>query len=205
MPLPDDRLGERACAAIIVHEGQTAPTLAELQEFLDGEGVAKYTWPESVEVFGQFPRTPSLKVVKRDVVQADPQARAGHGLSEMSRPGVLRRMYELIDGPRPNVVASCWRTTCGSRSCSPTGRVRRRTSPVAGRSSTATSRSARRRPGRTMCWPSRRTARSSWCSARRARRACRSRRSWRPRRIDADGRIDRYVVGRSTAVLFGLE
>ena len=69
VPLPDDRLGERACAAIIVHEGQTAPTLAELQEFLDAEGVAKYTWPESVEVFAQFPRTPSLKVVKRDVVK----------------------------------------------------------------------------------------------------------------------------------------
>ena len=69
VPLPDERLGERACAAIIVHEGQTAPTLAELQEFLDAEGVAKYTWPESVEVFAQFPRTPSLKVVKRDVVK----------------------------------------------------------------------------------------------------------------------------------------
>ena len=69
VPLPDDRLGERACAALIVHEGQVAPTLAELQEFLDAEGVAKYTWPESVEVFTQFPRTPSLKVVKRDVVK----------------------------------------------------------------------------------------------------------------------------------------
>ena len=46
-----------------------APTLAELQEFLEREGVAKYTWPESVEVFDEFPRTPSLKVVKREVVQ----------------------------------------------------------------------------------------------------------------------------------------
>ena len=33
------------------------------------KGVAKYTWPESVEVFEDFPRTPSLKVVKRDLVQ----------------------------------------------------------------------------------------------------------------------------------------
>ena len=38
------------------------------------EGVAKYTWPESVEVFEDFPRTPSLKVVKRDVVDADRRA-----------------------------------------------------------------------------------------------------------------------------------
>jgi acyl-coenzyme A synthetase/AMP-(fatty) acid ligase len=69
VPLPDDRLGERACAAIIVRDGFVAPTLSELQEFLDAEGVAKYTWPESVEVFEQFPRTPSLKVVKRDLVE----------------------------------------------------------------------------------------------------------------------------------------
>ena len=70
VPLPDDRLGERACAAIIAHPGQPAPTLSDLQAFLEGEGVAKYTWPESVEVFTQFPRTPSLKVVKSDVVTA---------------------------------------------------------------------------------------------------------------------------------------
>ena len=68
VPLPDERLGERACAAVIPVEGKPAPLLEELQQFLDQEGVAKYTWPESVEVFDEFPRTPSLKVVKRDVV-----------------------------------------------------------------------------------------------------------------------------------------
>src|SRR3954452_4596933 len=70
VPLPDDRLGERACAALILHPGAPAPTLAELQAFLDAEGVAKYAWPETVEVFDDFPRTASLKVVKRDVVRA---------------------------------------------------------------------------------------------------------------------------------------
>jgi cyclohexanecarboxylate-CoA ligase len=69
VPLPDERLGERACAAIIPEAGRPAPTLEELQQFLDVQGVAKYTWPESVEVFDDFPRTPSLKVVKRDVVK----------------------------------------------------------------------------------------------------------------------------------------
>ena len=69
VPLPDERLGERACAAVILRPGQRAPTLAELQQFLDREGVAKYTWPESIEVLEEFPRTPSLKVVKRDVVR----------------------------------------------------------------------------------------------------------------------------------------
>ena len=76
VPIPDDRLGERACAALIARPGSAAPTLQELQAFLDAEGVAKYTWPESVEVFDQFPRTPSLKVVKRDVVHGDSRANA---------------------------------------------------------------------------------------------------------------------------------
>jgi cyclohexanecarboxylate-CoA ligase len=69
VPLPDERLGERACAALLLRAGQPAPTLEELQEFLEHEGVAKYMWPESVEVFDEFPRTPSLKVVKREVVR----------------------------------------------------------------------------------------------------------------------------------------
>jgi hypothetical protein len=37
-------------------------------ELLDAEIVARYTWPELVEDFDEFPRTPSLKVLKRDVV-----------------------------------------------------------------------------------------------------------------------------------------
>jgi acyl-CoA synthetase (AMP-forming)/AMP-acid ligase II len=32
-----------------------------------GDGIL-YMWPESIEVFDEFPRTPSLKVVKREVV-----------------------------------------------------------------------------------------------------------------------------------------
>jgi non-ribosomal peptide synthetase component E (peptide arylation enzyme) len=69
VPLPDERLGERACAALVIKPGRRAPTLAELQAFLEAEGVAKYTWPESIQVFDDFPRTPSLKVVKREVVR----------------------------------------------------------------------------------------------------------------------------------------
>jgi cyclohexanecarboxylate-CoA ligase len=68
VPLPDERLGERACAALILEAGTVAPTLPELQEFLAGEGLAKYMWPESIEVFDDFPRTSSLKAVKRGIV-----------------------------------------------------------------------------------------------------------------------------------------
>jgi non-ribosomal peptide synthetase component E (peptide arylation enzyme) len=61
----------------VLKPGQRPPTLAELQEFLEQEGVAKYTWPEFVEIFEDFPRTPSLKVVKREVVQQILDRRAG--------------------------------------------------------------------------------------------------------------------------------
>lgn len=70
VPLPDDRLGERACAAVILEPGYQAPTLAELQEVLAAEGLAKYCWPEAIEIFDEFPRTPSLKAVKHDLVKA---------------------------------------------------------------------------------------------------------------------------------------
>ncbi len=69
VPLPDERLGERVCAAIILTEGAGAPTLEQLQEFLAGKDVAKYTWPESIEVFDEFPRTSSLKPVKGEIVK----------------------------------------------------------------------------------------------------------------------------------------
>ena len=69
VPVPDERLGERACAALILEPGHPAPSLPDLQRFLEGEGVAKYAWPESVEIFDEFPRTASLKVVKREVVE----------------------------------------------------------------------------------------------------------------------------------------
>jgi cyclohexanecarboxylate-CoA ligase len=67
VPLPDERLGERACAAVILEAEAVAPTLADLREFLAHEGLPKYMWPESIEVFDDFARTSSLKPVKRDI------------------------------------------------------------------------------------------------------------------------------------------
>jgi cyclohexanecarboxylate-CoA ligase len=60
--VPDDRLGERACAVITV-EG-AAPTLTELTDFLAGVGMAKQFWPERLEVMDEMPRTPSGKIQK---------------------------------------------------------------------------------------------------------------------------------------------
>jgi cyclohexanecarboxylate-CoA ligase len=61
--MPDERLGERACAFIVPQRGQSV-SLAELTAFLQNQGVAKQYWPERIEVLGEMPVTPSGKIQK---------------------------------------------------------------------------------------------------------------------------------------------
>jgi non-ribosomal peptide synthetase component E (peptide arylation enzyme) len=63
--MPDERLGERACAFIIPKAGAQVPDLAEVQRYLDGIGVAKFKWPERIEPVDEFPLTNISKVDKR--------------------------------------------------------------------------------------------------------------------------------------------
>ena len=60
--LPDDRLGERACA--VITSGDRAPDLDDLTTFLDREGMAKQFWPERLVILDAMPRTPSGKIQK---------------------------------------------------------------------------------------------------------------------------------------------
>jgi len=62
--MPDARLGERACAYIETKEKGEAITLEDVQTFMEQEKVAKYKWPERVEVVEALPRTPTGKVLK---------------------------------------------------------------------------------------------------------------------------------------------
>lgn len=62
--MPDPRLGERACACIVVGEGAGVPTVEELANFLDGLGVAKFKWPERVEGVPELPYTSVDKINK---------------------------------------------------------------------------------------------------------------------------------------------
>lgn len=61
--LPDPRLGEIGCACI-VPEGDEAPTMHELQQYLEAEKVTRQFWPERVEVVHEMPTTPSGKIQK---------------------------------------------------------------------------------------------------------------------------------------------
>ncbi len=61
---PDDRLGEKVCAAIVPAKGQTI-TLEEIVEFLKGKDIAVYKLPENLIVLEALPRNPVGKVLKR--------------------------------------------------------------------------------------------------------------------------------------------
>lgn len=62
--MPDERLGERACAYIVPADPSTPPTLADLTRHMEELGAAKYKWPERVEILAQLPRTQVGKVTK---------------------------------------------------------------------------------------------------------------------------------------------
>jgi cyclohexanecarboxylate-CoA ligase len=61
--MPDERLGERACAFVVVKAGASLD-MAELTRFLAAEGMARPYWPERLEVVADMPRTPSGKIQK---------------------------------------------------------------------------------------------------------------------------------------------
>jgi cyclohexanecarboxylate-CoA ligase len=61
--MPDVRLGERACAFVILREAASL-VLADMQEFLLKSGVARSYWPERLEVVDAMPMTASGKIQK---------------------------------------------------------------------------------------------------------------------------------------------
>jgi non-ribosomal peptide synthetase component E (peptide arylation enzyme) len=60
--MPDERLGERNCCFVLPRPGATPPTLAELTALLDEASVAKFKWPERLEIVSTLPLTPTGKV-----------------------------------------------------------------------------------------------------------------------------------------------
>jgi len=64
--MPDPLLGERACAVVVPAPG-FLPTVADFQQFLEEKGVAKFKWPERVEVLRALPMGPGGKVLKGEL------------------------------------------------------------------------------------------------------------------------------------------
>lgn len=64
VPLPHPRLGETACACVVLESADASLTVADLGAFLATQGVAKQFFPEALQVMAGLPRTPSGKVQK---------------------------------------------------------------------------------------------------------------------------------------------
>jgi cyclohexanecarboxylate-CoA ligase len=60
--VPDDVLGERACAFVVACDG--TPTLAGLAAYLSAQGIARHKLPEYLLVVQALPRTLSGKIQK---------------------------------------------------------------------------------------------------------------------------------------------
>lgn len=67
VPIPDSRLGEKVCLAVMLHPGKIA-TANEILRHLDAAGLSKYDMPEYYLQVDDIPLTASGKVRKRDVV-----------------------------------------------------------------------------------------------------------------------------------------
>ncbi|MDI9259547.1 AMP-binding protein [Alicyclobacillus sendaiensis] len=79
--MPDERLGERACAYVVLKPGAKRLELCDITDFLGERGMAKIYWPERLEIIDEMPRTASGKiqkyVLRQDIQQKLERERAG--------------------------------------------------------------------------------------------------------------------------------
>jgi cyclohexanecarboxylate-CoA ligase len=64
VPVPDPRVGERACAVVVPTDPATPPTLAELNGFLAARELSRRKLPERLAIVEDLPMTGSGKVQK---------------------------------------------------------------------------------------------------------------------------------------------
>ncbi|MGO4888381.1 class I adenylate-forming enzyme family protein [Anaerobacillus sp. MEB173] len=60
--IPDERLGERIAACIILKDSMKTLSLEDVTTFLSTKGVSKKHWPEAIKVVESFPMTASGKI-----------------------------------------------------------------------------------------------------------------------------------------------
>ncbi|QXZ10682.1 acyl--CoA ligase [Comamonas sp. Y33R10-2] len=65
--VPDERLGEKVCLALIAPEN--APQAQDMLQHLAAEGLSKFDMPEFYIVLPEFPLTPSGKILKRELIE----------------------------------------------------------------------------------------------------------------------------------------
>jgi len=90
MPAPVQ--GERVCAYIELKEGVEPLTKKEAWELMEASKVARYKWPDRVEIIKGLPRTPTGKVIKnvlrKQIAEKLASERAARGKLEEEEVGV---------------------------------------------------------------------------------------------------------------------
>ena len=82
VPMPDPILGERACVFIQMERPGAAPgaaaiTLEDVTAALERAGIARFKWPERLELVDEMPLTPTQKVMRGRLVARLAQAQSG--------------------------------------------------------------------------------------------------------------------------------
>ena len=65
--VPDPRTGERACAVVVLAEGETDLTLTEVVEHCRSLQLANQKIPERLEIVAELPRNPMGKILKQEL------------------------------------------------------------------------------------------------------------------------------------------
>ena len=68
VPMPDPVLGEKGCVFVTLVEGAKM-TLDEVRGYLEERGVAKFKWPERLEIVDAMPMTPTRKIIKSELAR----------------------------------------------------------------------------------------------------------------------------------------
>jgi len=81
--VPDERLGERLCACVVPKNADDKLTLEDLTEIADRQGLAKYKWPEYLEIVDALPLSPAGKIqrpaLKQIILDRMSTADSAHG------------------------------------------------------------------------------------------------------------------------------
>ena len=75
---PDEVFGERVCAVVVLRPG-THLELDALRTFMRGREIARFKWPERIEVVTEFPISPAGKVMRRALQARLPGAPSAPG------------------------------------------------------------------------------------------------------------------------------
>ncbi|MBM4761274.1 medium-chain fatty-acid--CoA ligase [Bacillus sp. B15-48] len=62
--MPDERLGERSCAYVVLNQPQDNLNLEAVSAFFSNMNVAKYKYPERIEIIDKMPKNGSCKIQK---------------------------------------------------------------------------------------------------------------------------------------------